>query len=98
VPFDSARIQICKQALHERNPSSNSAQNSNPLTRGNSYIQMAVSLLGNLKTKMLYRLDVNFQLKDKGVDSWIGRTAHIQFLECQPLMKMIVYRYRDFFS
>ena len=32
------------------------------------------------------------------MDSWIGRTAHIQFLECQPLMKMLVYRYKDFFT
>ena len=32
------------------------------------------------------------------MDSWIGRTAHIQFLENQPLMKMLVYRYRDFFA
>ncbi len=34
----------------------------------------------------------------RNLDSFIGRTAHIQFLESQPLMKMIVYRYREFFA
>jgi len=31
------------------------------------------------------------------MDSWIGRTAHILFLENIELMKMLVYRYKDFF-
>lgn len=34
----------------------------------------------------------------RNLDSFIGRTAHIQFLECQPLMKMIVFKYPEFFS
>ena len=34
----------------------------------------------------------------RNMDSWIGRKAHIEFLECQPLMKMLVYRYADFFA
>lgn len=34
---------------------------------------------------------------NRNLDSFIGRTAHIQFLECQPLMKMLVSRYREFF-
>jgi hypothetical protein len=28
----------------------------------------------------------------------IGRTAHILFLECQPLLRMIVTLYDQFFS
>ena len=39
-----------------------------------------------------------FVLLVRNLDSFIGRTAHIQFLECQPLMKMIVSRYNQFFS
>jgi len=38
---------------------------------------MAKNMLGKLKSKMLFRLDVNFKIKDKNLDSWIGRTAHI---------------------
>lgn len=59
---------------------------------------MAQNILGGLKSKMLFRLDVNFKIKDKNLDSWIGRTAHIQFLENQQFMKMLIHRYRDFFS
>ncbi len=80
--------------------------------RGNQYVTMAQNLLTNLQTKLVDRLDVNFHIKDKllpdfdyrifiyfrNTDSWIGRTAHIQFLECQRLMNMLVYRYRDFFT
>jgi hypothetical protein len=32
------------------------------------------------------------------MDSWIGRTAHIQFLENQDLYKMLLHRYKEFFS
>ena len=49
--------------------------------QGQQYRQMAKNILSNLKTKMLFRLDVNFKIKDSNLDSWIGRTAHIQFLE-----------------
>ena len=42
---------------------------------------MAKNILGGLKSKMLFRLDINFKIKDKNLDAWIGRTAHIQFLE-----------------
>jgi hypothetical protein len=91
VPFDSARIQICKQAMNDNKAVSDVK------TSGNYYISMAENLLSKCQTKLLYRLDVNFQIKDQNMDSWIGRTAHIQFLECVPLMKMLVYRYREFF-
>ena len=59
---------------------------------------MAKNILSDLKSKMLFRLDINFKIKDKNLDSWIGRTAHIQFLENQQFMKMLIYRYKDFFS
>jgi hypothetical protein len=33
------------------------------------------------KLEVLYRLDVNFNIEESNVDSIIGRTAHILFLE-----------------
>ena len=59
---------------------------------------MAENLLSKLPLNVLYRIDVNFMISEKNLDTFIGRAAHIQFLECQPFMKMIVYRFRDFFS
>jgi hypothetical protein len=57
VPFDSARIQICKEALTD-----NSSSESN---RGNHYIQMTWNLLNKLKTRLLFRVDADFQIQNK---------------------------------
>jgi hypothetical protein len=46
----------------------------------------------------MYRLDVNFNIEETNLDSMIGRTAHILFLENEDLMKMMVSRYKIFFS
>ena len=46
VPFDSARIQICREALKE--------------SKGNQYIQMCWCLLSEVKTRIVYRVDVDF--------------------------------------
>ena len=62
------------------------------------YIEMAQNILGKLPIECLYRVDVNFRITSKTVDSFIGRTAHIQFLENQAFMKMFVYRFLEFFS
>jgi hypothetical protein len=43
---------------------------------------MARNLLSNLPLDVLYRIDVDFSIAEKNLDSFIGRTAHIQFLEC----------------
>lgn len=51
VPFDSARIQICKQALETTGAAAK---------LGNTYIKMAQNLLGNIRAKVIYRLEVNF--------------------------------------
>ena len=47
---------------------------------------------------VLYRLDVNFNIEETNLDSVIGRTAHILFLENEELLKMIVSRYKMLFS
>lgn len=85
APFDSARIQICQDAAKDVN-------------KGNTYIKMANNLLSKLPVDVLYRLDVNFNISETNIDSLIGRTAHILFLENEELMKMIVSRYKQFFS
>lgn len=59
---------------------------------------MAHNLLGESSLDVLYRLDVNFQIEETSFDSMIGRTAHILFLENEQLLKMMVSRYKAFFS
>ena len=84
APFDSARIQICDRAAQDK-------------SKGNIYIKMAQNILKNLPQDVLYRIDVDFSITDNNLDAFIGRTAHIQFLECQNAMKMLVYRFKEFF-
>ena len=59
---------------------------------------MAQNLLKDLPQDVLYRLDVDFSISEKNLDAFIGRTAHIQFLECQNAMKMIIYRFKEMFA
>lgn len=59
---------------------------------------MVNNLLKNVTIDVLYRLDVNFDITETNIDSLIGRTAHILFLENEELMKMFVSRYKEFFS
>ena len=69
APFDSARIQICDRSNQDK-------------SKGNVYNKMAQNILKNLPQDVLYRLDVDFSITDNNFDAFIGRTAHIQFLEC----------------
>ena len=64
---------------------------------GAHYVQMAQNLLGNIPAEVIYRIDVDFRIQEVNLDSFIGRTAHIQFLECHNLMKMLIHRFKDFF-
>jgi hypothetical protein len=60
---------------------------------------MVNNILGKTSSlEVLYRLDVNFNIEENNLDAMIGRTAHILFLENEELMKMMVSRYKTFFS
>lgn len=64
--------------------------------KGNQYIQMTWNLLGRLKTKLVYRLDVDFHITAKNVDDYVGRTAHMKLLDNEVFIDMLVHRYKDF--
>ena len=55
-------------------------------------------MLSGVPFQVLYRLDVNFNIEETNIDSMIGRTAHILFLENEELIKMIVSRYKVIFN
>ena len=85
APFDSARIQICSMATKDTE-------------RGSVYIQMATNLLNKLEIECLYRVDINFMISEKNLDSFIGRTAHSQFLENKFYMNMLIFRFKELFD
>jgi len=84
-PFDSSRIQVSNKTMNDK-------QN------GSHFIAMASNVLGRLQSSILYRIDVNFHIPKKDFDSIIGRKAHINFLEHQALLRMIIFRYGQFFK
>lgn len=85
APYDSARMEL-------------SVKTGNEPERAEIYEEMARNLLSGMNVEALCRLDINFRMPEKSLDTLIGRAAHIQFLENQTLMKMIIYRYPDLFS
>lgn len=53
VPFDSARIQLCPEAMKDNTGSKSS---------GTQYIQMSWNLMQKLKAKLVYRVDADFEI------------------------------------
>jgi len=82
VPHHSARIEIPPALLRQH-----------PQQR--ALLPVAQNLLKN--RDRLHRIDVDFQLKEKSFSTWIGRAAHIQFLENSSFMKSLVYLHPEFF-
>jgi len=58
---------------------------------------MTENLLEKLRFPTLLKLDVGFNIKDTNVSSFIGRTAHISYLENSAFINMLVYRYEHLF-
>eukprot|EP01017_Pseudomicrothorax_dubius_P026621 TRINITY_DN298_c0_g1_i1.p1 TRINITY_DN298_c0_g1~~TRINITY_DN298_c0_g1_i1.p1 ORF type:complete len:775 (-),score=142.76 TRINITY_DN298_c0_g1_i1:117-2441(-) len=85
APFASARMSAsCRKA--EEDPA-----------RGPVYITMVKSIISQLTSDHLYRVNVDFKIAEKNIDAMIGRTAHILFLENQPFQRMFIHRYAHFF-
>ncbi len=58
---------------------------------------MTGNLMAKLRQTIVYKLDVGFNISEASVSSFIGRTAHIRFLENETLLNMLIYRYDEFF-
>ena len=59
---------------------------------------MANNILSRIRANKIYRIDVNFNITKKGIDSMIGRAAHIQMLENRVLINMILHCCASFFE
>lgn len=77
--FDSARIEI--GGMLEKHPSQD------------AYVSMVRNIWEPVKPERVIRFDVDFSIPEQNLDTFIGRASHIQFLECQPIMKMIIHEY-----
>jgi hypothetical protein len=84
-PYESSRIQFNSNSLGNDKKSEN-------------YKCMALNILSKLTNISLKRIDVNFLIQEKNFDTFIGRTAHIQFLENTDFMKILFYNMEDLFK
>ncbi len=84
-PYESSRIQFNSNSLGNDKKSEN-------------YKCMALNILSKLTNISLKRIDVNFLIQEKNFDTFIGRTAHIQFLENTDFMKIFFYNIEDLFK
>ncbi len=62
------------------------------------YFQMASAILSNLKTDIIYRIDIQFKILKQDLDALVGKTAHILFLDEPAVIRMIIYRFSHFFD
>jgi pimeloyl-ACP methyl ester carboxylesterase len=82
-PFRSARAEFCDEWAGRADRKATG--------------EMVDNLWGPVSPERVTRLDVSFVLPDGNLDSIIGRAAHIQFLDCQPVMRMLVHNFSHFF-
>mmetsp|Transcript_58408 Transcript_58408/g.148414 ORF Transcript_58408/g.148414 Transcript_58408/m.148414 type:complete len:810 (+) Transcript_58408:195-2624(+) len=82
-PFDSARVEIGGMLGKH--------------SHQDVYMSMVRNIWEPVEPQRVFRFDVNFYIPEKNLDTFIGRAAHIQFLECQPIMKMIIHNYSFLF-
>ena len=82
APYESTRIQLSDKTLEQD-------------TKAETYRTMAYNILSKLTNNTLKRVDVNFVIQEKNLDSFIGRTAHIQFLENTDFMKIFFHNIEE---
>ncbi|KAG4147360.1 hypothetical protein ERO13_D05G217800v2 [Gossypium hirsutum] len=93
VPYHSARIESCKAA---------SVDNSK---KGKAFLEMLNSCLDQLRApttedRVFLRSDVNFDTSayGKNLNSFIGRAAHIEFLESDIFARFIMWSFPNLFK
>jgi hypothetical protein len=45
----------------------------------------------------IVKIDANFKIDERNIDTFIGRTAHIQLVECEPFIQLLVDKYSSEF-
>lgn len=90
VPYHSARIELCP------------ASSSDFSKRGKVFLEMLNNCLDQIRSpsvehRVFMRCDVNFNMSSHGknLNTFIGRAAHIEFLETDIFAKLIMWSFPD---
>ena len=91
VPFHSARLEMCREAVLEQQAGR---------ARGRLYEAMVSNVLRGIEHVSLKRFDVHFVNRKGGrgggLDSLIGRAAHIFFLDQIAYMQLLLTVYKSY--
>lgn len=60
--------------------------------------EMQKNIISQCGEQTVYRIAVDFDLIEDSLETYIGRKAHIQFIDNSELIKMILYRYSYLFE
>jgi hypothetical protein len=85
APFESARLEMADGAMKDS-------------PAGQLYTEMLQNVLGPLEPERIIRFDIDFDISEVGLDSVLGRAAHIHVIESQELMKMLTHMYPCLFE
>ncbi|KAJ1399150.1 hypothetical protein SESBI_30525 [Sesbania bispinosa] len=91
VPYHSARIELCPAASSDFSK------------RGKIFLEMLNNCLDQIQTgsdhRVIMRCDINFNTTSYGrnLNTLIGRTAHIEFLESDIFAKFIMWSFPELF-
>ncbi|XP_027354668.1 protein FAM135B [Abrus precatorius] len=92
VPYHSARIESCHAASHDTSK------------KGKLFLELLNDCLDQIRAnstelRVFMRCDVNFDVSTHGknLDSFIGRAAHIEFLDSDIFAKFIMWSFPDLF-
>lgn len=93
VPYHSARIELCP------------ASSTDFSKRGKVFLEMLNNCLDQIRSpsvehRVFMRCDVNFNMSSHGknLNTFIGRAAHIEFLETDIFAKLIMWSFPEFFQ
>ncbi|XP_052109217.1 uncharacterized protein LOC107460986 [Arachis duranensis] len=94
IPYHSARIESCPAASHDKSK------------KGRMFIEMLNDILDQVRVnhdehrRVLMRCDVNFDVTSygKNLNSFVGRAAHIEFLESDIYAKFIMWSFPELFK
>lgn len=62
------------------------------------YDEMVDAILSGLAPERVIRIDVDLHLPESNIDTLVGRAAHIQFIENQTFMRMLIQSYGYLFE
>ncbi|KAH9611300.1 hypothetical protein KSS87_023662 [Heliosperma pusillum] len=92
VPYHSARIELCPGSSTDFSK------------RGRVFLEMLNNCLDQIRSpciehRVFMRCDVNFNMSSHGknLNTFIGRAAHIEFLETDIFAKLIMWSFPDLF-